>query len=425
MDRARDGVALLTETAVLLAALSTVLPSGAPLPSIPPLSAPPPQGGQIQGQDGKEDVFEKVDPYTHGDEKALERAGYVGYGPFAWADGVTSKDVQEAMGGGDVLWLETPHFRIGSTLSSYRFHNDVREQKALEAELARLKSRLVWWQPPRVKLDPWMRLHLYAMRFEDVYADFAGWFGYATDEAARKKGAAAPKKPGDSLGREPPQKIRVLLAGKSSALARYVKHFADREPAGHDRFVLPGGAQFLGVNEEGLYLSGYELDIAVHCVAAGALVHSLIDAHTGTVGTTPLWLEYGLDHVVTRGIDERYPSAAVNTVRLEDEASFRWEVRVKGLVVNGAAPSWAETAAWKDWSEIKTSGHLVSWSRVAWLLKRKPAELRAFLEGVAGPEAESGESRRTPLEAQSKAAKAAFGKTLEELDALWRKQASR
>jgi hypothetical protein len=121
------------------------------------------------------------------------------------------------------------------------------------------------------------------MRLEDVYADFAGWFGYADDEAARKK--AASKKPGAPEGREPPQKIRVLLAGKSSALARYLKHFADRETAGHDRFVLAGGAQFLGVNEEGLHQSGYELDIAIHCVAAGALVHSLIDAHAGSQGT--------------------------------------------------------------------------------------------------------------------------------------------
>jgi len=329
------------------------------------------------------------------------------------------------MGGGDVLWLETPHFRIGSTLASYRFHNDAREQKALESELARLKSKLAWWQAPRVKLDPWLRLHLYAMRLEDVYADFAEWFGYAGEDPAKKKSASGSKKPGAGEAREPPQKIRVLLAGKSSALARYLKHFADREPAGHDRFVLAGGAQFLGVNEEGLHQSGYELDIAIHCVAAGALVHSLIDAHAGSQGTCPLWFEYGLDHVVTRGIDERYPAAPPNTVRLEEEASFRWEVRVKGLVVNGAAPSWAETSAWKSWSEIKSSGHLVSWSRVSWLLKRKPAELRAFLEAIAAPAAASGESGRTSVEAQSAAAKAAFGKSLEDLEASWRKQASR
>jgi hypothetical protein len=379
---------------------------------------------QVQGQDAKEDVFEKVDPYTHGDEKALERAGYLSFGPFAWAEGVRTTDVVEAMGGGDVLWVETAHFRIGSTLGSYRMHNDTREQKALEGELARLKSRLAYYQAPRSRLDPWMRLHLYALRLEDVYEDFVAHFGFAGDDDARKKGAAKKPAPG---GPEPPQKIRVLLAGKSSGLGRYLKHYADREPRGHDRFVLPGGAQFLGINEEGLRGVGYELDIGIHCVTAGAVAHSLVESFTGSQGTCPLWLEYGLDHVVTRGIDERYPSAPLGTVRIEEEDSYRWETRVRGLVVNGVAPTWSATAAWKSWDEIKSSGHLVAWSRVAWLLKRKPAELRVFLLDVAGPAGSggNGENPRTPFERQSEAAKKAFGKSLEELEAQWKKQASR
>jgi len=120
---------------------------------------------QTQGQDAKEEAFDKVDPYTRGDPKAMERSGYVvSYGPFAWAEGVRTTDVAEAIGGGDVLWLETPHFKIGSTLASYHLHNDVREQKALEAEFTRLKSKLSGFGQVHNRLDPWLRFHLFALR---------------------------------------------------------------------------------------------------------------------------------------------------------------------------------------------------------------------------------------------------------------------
>ncbi len=395
--------------------------------------SPGDQQPQTQGQDSKEETFEKVDPYTHGDPKAMERSGYVvSYGPFAWAEGVRTTDVAETMGGADVLWLETPHFKIGSTLQSYHLHNDVREEKALEAELARAKSKLAGFVQIHNRLDPWLRLHLFAMRLEDVYEDFSTWFGTDAADDPKKSGDAARKAalakksmtPGDPEGRP---KIRVLLVARTSGLARYTKHFSERELQVSDRFPLPGGLQFFGVSEEGARAHGYDLEIAFRCVVSGGVVPSLIEASTGSHATCPLWLVYGLDHVVTRGVDERFPNAAINTVRIEDESSFRWDARVKGLVTNGLAPSWPEIAAWKSWDEIKVPGHLVAWSRVSWLLKRKPAELRAFLTQIAGGPVEMGVTGggRTPFAKQSAAAKAAFGKSLEDLDALWKKQASR
>jgi hypothetical protein len=363
----------------------------------------------------------------------MERSGYiVSYGPFAWTEGVRTTDVAETMGGGDVLWLETPHFKIGSTLQSYHLHNDVREQKALEAELTRLKSKLAGFQQVHNRLDPWLRLHLFALRLEDVYEEFATWFGTEAADDPKKAGDAARKAavakkslaPGDAEGKP---KIRVLLAARSSSLARYTKHFTERELRISERFPLPGGAQFFGASEEGARTNGYDLEVAFRCVVSGGVVPSLVESATGSHGTCPLWLVYGLDHVVTRGIDERFPNAAINTVRLDDESSFRWETRVKGLVVNGIAPSWQEMSDWKTWDEIKVAGHLVAWSRVTWLLKRKPAELHAFLTAIAASPVDVGVTGtgRTPFAKQSAAAKAALGKSLEDLDALWKKQASR
>jgi Xaa-Pro aminopeptidase len=76
---------------------------------------------------------------------------------------------------------------------------------------------------------------------------------------------------------------------------------------------------------------------------------------------------------------------------------------------------------------MKNQGHLIAWSRVSWLLKRKPAELRTFLIGIVKPPPDRSEDdhSRIPKEQQAAAAKAAFGKSFEELDAQWKKFVAR
>jgi hypothetical protein len=97
---------------------------------------------------------------------------------------------------------------------------------------------------------------------------------------------------------------------------------------------------------------------------------------------------------------------------------------VKGLVVNGAAPSGGDLGVEElERDQVLRSPRRVVARRLA--PEEEAAELRAFLEAIAGPASGAGESGRTPFEAQSAAAKAAFGKTSEDLEAAWKKQASR
>lgn len=382
---------------------------------------------QSQGQDAKEEVLEKQDPYTRGEREALDKAGYVSLGPFEWAEGLRTDDVKETLGAGEVLWVETAHFKIGSTLQSYRFHNDNREEKALDAELARLKPKLERYQPPRNKIDPWLRLHLYAQRLEEIHAEFTAEFGFTEKEPAPKKGSTAAPKAGDPARPAPPQKFRVLLTEKTSSLARFVKRVTDRDADAWDRFSLPGGSMCFGVSAEGVRTQGFELDAALHCVVADGVTRNLIDGFAGSWFTCPIWFEYGLAHVAARKVDERFVPNAGGAIKIGDDESSKWEGRVRGLVQNGAAPTWREMLAWQKWDEIKTQGHLVAWSRVAWLLKRKPPELQVFLLGISRPPPDRAEDdhSRISKEQQNVAVKAAFGKTFEDLDAQWKKTAGR
>ena len=122
--------------------------------------------------DPEVEQFEEVDPYTLGERELELRLGYERVGFFPWAAGQTTSDVREMMGGIEILWVETEHFRIGSSLKTYDIPGDKAERALLKKELARLKKRLGKLRAPRNELDPWLRLHLYAQRMEELYADF-------------------------------------------------------------------------------------------------------------------------------------------------------------------------------------------------------------------------------------------------------------
>jgi hypothetical protein len=254
--------------------------SEAPQPFLP-RSEPGP------GQEGKEDVFEKVDPYTHGDEKALERAGYVGLRPFAWAEGVSSKDVRRRWAAATSSGSRRPHFRIGSTLASYRFHNDAREQKA-----PRDRARA-----PEVEASRGGRRRASSsIRGCDstctrcgsrtcTRTSRAGSGTRATRTREEEGRARRIRRAGRAASRR--RRSACLLAGRarpSRATSSTTRTTSRAVTTGsRSRAALSSWA----VNEEGLHQSGYDLDIAIHCVAAGALVPSLVEAHTGLVGTCP------------------------------------------------------------------------------------------------------------------------------------------
>jgi hypothetical protein len=377
-----------------------------------------------QGPDAKPEVFEKVDPYTRGERDALERAGYVSLGPFEWAEGIRTDDIRETLGGLDVLWVETAHFKIGSTLESYKPPGDPREDKKLDLEFARLKPRLERFKPPKSKIDPWMRLHLFAQRLEDVYADFVARFGLAETEFP--DGRKAPSATGPYLGDGPylgmDRKFTVLLTEKTSSLGRFVKRYGEREPHEWDRFPLPGGTMFLGMSAEGVRTLGYDLDAGLHCAVVAEVTHNLLDGFRKSWSACPLWFGYGLAHVAARRVDERFTPAA-GKASASDEDSWKWEPRVRGLIQNNVALPWTGMIAWEKWDDIKTQGHLVAWSRVSWLLSRKPAEMKTVLMGITETLQDVAETDRAKVskEHQAVAVKAAFGKGFEELDAEWKK----
>ena len=103
----------------------------------------------------------------------IQALGVVAYGPFPWADGKRTEDIDRVLGDNRILWLETAHFRIGSTLKPIDVADDPEARKDVLAECTELSKRLAKLPKRPKKLEAWHRLHLYALRAETMYGDFA------------------------------------------------------------------------------------------------------------------------------------------------------------------------------------------------------------------------------------------------------------
>jgi hypothetical protein len=317
-----------------------------------------------------------------------------------------------------VLWVETAHFKLGSTLETYRSKGDKKEDKKLALELERLAPKLGATKLPSSKLDPWLRLHLYAQRLEDAYTSFLGWF--AIDEASFKKPIDRWNPMGDGPYLGQPMKFTVLLCEKQSSQGRYMSPYLKREAQTSVRERLPGGPHLLLVNDEVLRSYELDLDAALHCAVVADTTLNLIDGFRNS-WSAPFWLKQGLAHAASRRIDERWTVFAAGTMRDKSD-SWKWEPRILGLVANGYVPSWSTMAGWTRWEDLDAVGHMVCWSRVTWLLSRKDANLNGFLMDLTQPLPANSSADRDAivLQRQEPALKKAFGKDGAELDVLWR-----
>jgi hypothetical protein len=366
-----------------------------------------------------------VDPYTEGKDAAMKKAGYESFGPLFWGDGHGSQDIEVTLDGIPILWVETAHFRIGSTLDEYTVADDAAEKKRVRAELTRLRKRIPKVKPKVRTLDPWLQLHLYAMRMEELYADVCKHFGVEDSDFPSKPPAAgkpAAMGQGPYLGQQ--EKFLVFLFQRKSSFSRYNQMYlgVDSEFTMRWNFHIAGSIYF-GVARE--FLSGsYGNDTAMFCALTNGLLHNFVDGFIRFDLPTPSWTSYGLAHWFSRKVDERFNAQGPGSEHRErrDDA-HEWAPRVRGRVLNSIDPKLDDILAWSTYDDMKSTDHMMAWSRMDYLLQRKPKELLAFMQAMKAPL--PGKRPDDPDELwvprTTEALQSAFGLSLEEFDVAWRK----
>jgi hypothetical protein len=321
-----------------------------------------------------------VDPYTGNDAAVMAQAGIVAYGPFPWADFFSTTDVDKVLGEKRVLWLETTHFKLGCNLRSEGWPAQPNERKALQDEIKLLRKKLPKVPERPKKLDPWLRLHLYAQRCERAYADFQALLG-VTDADFPAKG----KLPREGAFLGLPGKFLVLLFQKQSDMARYMDRFTGRKDdtsmrtyhdKTHQMLFCVAADGFEGIDDPGLH--GH----VVH-----AVWNNLLNGYNGFSFPLPLWLTEGVAHCYARKIETEFLNVQIkDDEAVAEDKQSNWPVKVRRRTQHEKlCIPFATMAQWSKWEDMGYHAHAQSWSRVDYLLqldRQKVGELVRQLKAV-------------------------------------------
>ncbi len=359
-------------------------------------------------------------PYCRGDRGALELAGLRSHGGFRFAK-LDTVAIDEFFPDLTIYWIETEHFEIGLALAPHKVTQ--REKKKIRAELARLKEVLPQVpSKPRV-LDPWLRLHLYAQRFEDTYAKFLEVMQVTQDRFPTADSPGwTPGTPyygeGPYVGQKGKFEALVLPNAQQQVLflrdqfGLSVRHTQKWNVIEHDTLVFV--ANLTQDNIRG--------DENLHNHLVFNVVHQLVDGYKHYSYDTPLWLKEGLAHWFEREITPEYNTFSFSEGGIPDEIrKADWDGAVKKLIARGDAPRIAELVALDGFAEFEARHHLACWSLTAFLIERYPeafARLHGDLHGRKNAEGyPDGSDLR---DAHREAVRTHFGKSYAQLDAEWR-----
>jgi hypothetical protein len=302
------------------------------------------------------------DPFTQQDPKIMKALGVVAYAPLPWADGLRTTDVEKVLGEQRILWLETAHFRIGCNLATASLPEEPDARKQVHAELQQLRKK--WSKMPEraSKLEPWLRLHLYAQRAETLYADFRALVHHEDAE-------------GSHLGQ--PDKFPILLFQRRSDLARYLDRFCGIESTHAQR-------HFHQKSRQHAFALSAEADDPrdepqVHAQFRFLLLQTLQQA----LGSLPYWLSIGLAHHYERQVPTNLVNAPIKDGESVDPMTMhKWREKLRARVEHDALCIPFDTLSAS--TDLGYFGHLQAWSRVDYLLSLDRAKFGRLVSGLAG-----------------------------------------
>ncbi|MHC4897089.1 MAG: hypothetical protein ACYTGW_08280 [Planctomycetota bacterium] len=334
--------------------------------------------------------------YTKNDPKALAKAGYVSYGPFIFGDSgkdnrVTTDDVDKFLHYAKIRWVETKHFKIGSTLPTYAIPVDREIKLKIRGELLRLKEKIPRVDPRTRILDPWLRLHLTAQRMEELYADFLDHLVLTEADFP---------KPGDKwmigekyMGEGPylGMKDRYMLTvfERGTTYFDYLKHYTGRQTKFGQRWHYRyQGSLYYGIGTD---MNEGELrkDTALHCDLAFNVSINLTDGFRHYSYDLPVWIREAIGHYFNRRVHEKWNSFDQDEgVAGEVRTTWKWKSYTRKLLASQKGTSLSKVMQWRQYIDISFIDHVLIWSRLDFMMsfgKEKFSEFMFEIKGRVDP----------------------------------------
>lgn len=315
-------------------------------------------------------------PYCRGEPERMRAAGIASHGGFEFGKTDTAS-IAAFFPGVEIHWIESTHFELGFADAGARA--DFEDKKAFEAELERLAA-VLQDVPTRTRtLDPWLRMHLYAQRCEDIYARFLELMQVEQSDFPDGTKVWMLDTPywgeGPHVGQK--GKFEVLVLPNKSLFSDYVREHFGLTTLSSQRWNMVERDTLSSTirTDEGRLRS----DLALHGHIAFNLAHNLLDGYKHYSYDTPPWMREGFAHVFEREISPRFNSFdSSEGSSAEKGGRSDWVPEVRALIKKGEAPSLAEMVNLKTFAEFDLRHHYVSWSMVDYMIREHPAGFAGF-----------------------------------------------
>lgn len=354
-------------------------------------------------------------PWCKNDPALLAAAGAVSHGPIEIGP-KGSAEMAKSLGGRPWVFLETAHLRWASNLGPESV--TLKERARVDRDLERLRKAMPSIPKKIAELDPYLRLHLHAMKGEDLYERFQRILR-VTDadfpEARRNDGPFM----GDGRYLGEKEKFEVVLHSDRRTHQMFTRDAmgVTATDAVRWHFKTPHKLSMsLPAVDSDLRFDRFLLAHEAHCLS-----HAFLCAYKHFSYDPPVWLDEGLAHALEREVNPE-----MNTFDNEEGASARrtgetnWTEVARRLIANGKATPLAELVRKNTFGELTDEDHITAWSKVRFLLDAHGPELARLLGAVKGQLDERGYPSGKDLPGlQRTQIRELWGWTFEGFDAAW------
>ena len=326
-------------------------------------------------------------PYCGGEAELLAAAGLISHGGFEFGKIDTAK-TDALMVGSDIRWVETQHFKIGIGIGTGKVDGDDRNKIRAECDRLRLALPEVPEKPRR--LDPWLRLHLYAQRLEDHYTSMSKFLGVEDKDFPAAgtlwNGQGTFMGTGPILGM--PRKLEVLVLPSESALTRYLRESYGLIVKQTQRWhiVELGTLQVVAHQQQG----SLKKDAALHAHLLFTSTQMLLNAFKHYSYDIPIWLMEGMGHLMERRLSPEYNTFSSSEGGVADLTRKKdWEPPVFKLAKSGKLASFATLTGMRDFADLDLDRSFATWSIVDFLEREHPGFMSGLLHAIKGVTNES------------------------------------
>jgi hypothetical protein len=374
------------------------------------------------------------------------------YGPFPFAHSTSDQVAEELMITREVLWLQTPHFRIGSTLKKWKI--PAPERKVYRAELTEFKKTYPEIDPKVSTLDKWYRLHLYAWRMEKLYSEFLNHMGWTPEdfpklppeeifakafedeftktlndfELDRGGQSRPPGFPnwvgmGQFLGE--PNRFEIFLSQDEPTWQEFKLNYFGIKTAHPQRWNIKLDTVDDGVTQPRsrcllFGISAEQAEVRHDQHMHNALRHNIsinfLDGYMLYLFDLPAWIREGYAHYMRRLNSKEYSfyDSGEGAAEIEKNAT-EWAPIVRKLVRKEEAATFAHLSRLNDYVDLDFDSHLVVWSKIDFLVAIDNKKFGKFILSLKGQINGAGMA-----DAQRKAFKAIYGWSMRQAEEAWK-----